>query len=107
MQVSREEAEKAYLGGLLLETRVQINKYLGSDMFHCQARRKLFSILKLMQTEGEHRELPAVVARLQLDGEDETTQDAISILPELIDFVPTGANFRYYERILISSETIH
>lgn len=96
-----DEAEKAALGALLLDSEAisAILRYLRSDDFYKSANQKIFQAIINLFNKGESADLITLTEELKSIGELEAAGGA-AYISSLTSAVPTSANIEYYARVV-------
>ncbi len=95
------EAERAVLGGLMLESAsaMDISEVLEETDFYREAHGKLFSLLLEMNERGEPTEMVAVVEKIAVANRAEE-MGGLAYVSSLPDNVPSTENLQYYAKLV-------
>ena len=95
------EAERSVLGAMLLETDAldQMIEQLKANDFYVGAHEQIFAAMEQIRLSGQAVDLITLSNALEKNGKLEAAGGLV-YLTELMSFVPTAANVRYYAKIV-------
>ncbi|MDR3338449.1 MAG: replicative DNA helicase [Treponema sp.] len=96
-----EDAERAVLGGLMLDDEAIITAelYLRAGDFYSNANRRVFEAIQNLKNEGRKADIITAADELRRTGQLEAAGD-IPYISSLTSVVPTAANIDYYAKIV-------
>lgn len=101
MSIQNIEAEQTVLGSLLLEGELIQECQLTEHQFSAAVHRAIFKLIRDMEEEGQPIDLVTLVARV--DSGFLKQVGGIEYFVNMMESVPTTANFAYYEGLVWSA----
>jgi len=98
--VENIEAEQAVLGSIFLESDLLDESILQTQQFSKASHRTIFKAMREVQEANKQVDIVTVVTEL---GETIEQVGGVSYLSDLANAVPTTANFKTYEQMILES----
>lgn len=96
------EAERAVLGGILLEPEAAVKavEILGPEVFYRDAHARIFKAMLTLFARREPIDVMTLSEELKKTGDLEKV-GGIAVLTDLVDSVPSAANIEHYAKIVV------